>query len=338
MALGGPGVIAPKPTPSSPPQPKDPFGGARSTRPPTPTSGFGQPRNPISEGSQGPEPRLSQFDSLDEFNAAMDVWEATGGAGKAAPWEDYVIDIVNYQIGNAASWLGINPDPYYTWFASHQTEMLNGITPSAGFFRDNPELLTVEHLQGFATMGIWWLQGQRPELLDGINRAPFKKGGGGARGPTASEIRASFDIDELSRGVTSMWNAYLMEEPKDAKGIASAYVEEIVRNPEQKLDFKAYVLRKIEGTSKYGILAKNKPPHQSYEQFIGQLMGQALSVLGGGEGEQVGNLVGDAMQLASSPDGFAQRLGKERQVTGSAPFVQNLEAQLRAVKGVFKNA
>ena len=304
----------------------------------SPESGPGFPIVP--GGNVGPEPRLADFGGdFTAFNQAFDEFEAAGDGGKSAPWEEYIIDIVNYQIGNAAEWLGLNPDPYYTWFASHQTEMLNGITPSAGFFRENPDLLTVEHLNGFARMGIWWLQGQQPQLADGLNKEPFRKGGGGGRrGPTASEIRASFDIDELSRGATQLWNAYLMEEPKDAVGIAKAYVEAIVRNPEQKLDFKSYVLREIEGTAKYAVLAKNKPTHQPYENFIGPLMAQASSFLGGGEGTQVGDLVGDAAQLASSPDAFAQRLGKERQITGSAPFLQSMEAQLRAVKGVFKNA
>ncbi len=302
----------------------------------------GRPISPIVEGGQvGPEPRLADFGGdFQAFNDAFDEFElAGGGGGKRAPWEEYVIDIVNFEIGNAAKFLNIDPDPYFTWFASHQTEMLNGITPSAGFFRENPQLLTVEHLNGFAQMGVWWLRGQQPHLADGLGKEPFKKGGGGGRrGPTASEIRASFDVDELSRGVTQLWNAWLMEEPKDAVGIAKAYVEAIVRNPEQKLDFKSFVLREIEGTAKYAVLAKNKPTHQPYEDFIGPLMAQASSFLGGGEGTQVGDLVGDAAQLASSPDAFAQRLGKERQITGSAPFLQSMEAQLRAVKGVFKNA
>jgi len=312
-----------------------PTGGGAATFP----KPVGAPRNPILPGG-GQEPNITDFPDFDSYLAASDEFELTSDANKAAPWEDYVIDVVTWQINNAAKILGLNPDPYLAWFEANELNMINGITPSAQSFRENPGLLTVDHLQGLGVMAAWWLMGQRPELKVGINKEPFKatRGGSGRRGPSASEIRASFDIDELSRNITELWNGYLLEEPKDARGIAKAYVEQIVRNPEQKLDFKSYVLRQIEGTAKYQVLSKNKGEFQSYENFIGPLLAQATAFLGAGDPGQVSNLVGNAAQLASSPDAFVQRLGKERQVTASAPFIQGLEAQVRSVKGVFRNA
>ncbi len=332
------GQPGPSATSAPAPQPPsdDPFGGSRTETQPGSNVVVGGAGQPITSGG-APEPSRINFASEEDFQVAYGEWAALGGASKAAPWEDYVVSIVAEQIRNAAKIMGFNEEAYLTWFEANTTNMLNGITPSAGFFRENPQLLTVEHLTGLASMGIWWLQAQRPELAEGLRQPTFKSGGGGTGRPTAAQIRASFDVDELARGVQDLWRGYLLDENDDPRGVARDYIEEIVRNPEQKLDFKSYVVRRIEGTADYARFAKRKPPHMSYEAFLGPYAASAAAMLGPGDEGQVKGLVQGGTGLASSPSTFQQRLSKERQVTGSAPFINNLETRLQSMKGVFRS-
>ena len=76
-------------------------------------------------------------------------------------------------------------------------------------------------------------------------------GGRGRGGPTAAEIRAKFDLDELADAVEDQWYSALLTHAPDARGLARAYVDQVVANPQQKLDFNTFVEKRIENTSRY---------------------------------------------------------------------------------------
>lgn len=302
----------------------------------------------IDEEQPDEYPKPENWDQLSP--EAQLNWEATFGIkneeAKKIPitaWEDYVFGVAVDQIKNSAKILGLSPDAYEGWFDSHRTRMVKEIMPAyfgwtgnAEYYQRHPEELTVEHITGLGNMAIWWLQKERPELQDGLNK-PTAGGGGGGRGRGGPTLK-SFDIDAMATEVSDMWRGWLLQDAPDPRGIARAYVNQVLGDPDQALDFENYVRTRIEGSAQYQVLAKRKPEALSYPQFMQPYLQSALQVLGPGQGTQVADIVGGGMQLASSPYSFGQRLQREDQVTQSAPFINRLEAQLRSVAGVFRGS
>lgn len=161
-----------------------------------------------------------------------------------------------------------------------------------------------------------------------------RRGSGGARGPTAQDIRNRFDIEELTRSVDDL-NRMLVFEPNDnAKKIARDYVEVVVRGKgEVKVDFESFVRDKIEGTSRFKSIYRNKPKALNPEQYMAPFYSQARTVAAG---DEAADLAIAGAQFGASTSAFQSRLARTDSVTGSAPFVNNLQGRLEELNSVFK--
>lgn len=162
---------------------------------------------------------------------------------------------------------------------------------------------------------------------------PGQPGSPGSRGLTAAEIRQSFDMDELSRTVTQLYQGMLFDEPRDPRGLAKAYVDAIVANPDQKLDFESFVTTQIEKEPRYAAIYANKPAGMTAGQFMAPYMNSAAQVL---RPSNAGEAARAGAQLGSSPDAFREKLGRSREAQVSTPFITGLENRITQLGNLFK--
>jgi hypothetical protein len=297
------------------------------------------PPRPVGLDDVGPAPQLEDFPGDNQgFTEALTAWEIANETKiPAAAWEGYVLGRAIWEINNAAAIFGFDADPYITWLNMNSNLLLNGIMPNAQKWREEPERVDVNMMRTWGDMAVWWLKGQFPELADALGQPAFTTSRGRGSGRRGAS-RADFDVEELARGANQLWQAYLIEDAPDARGLAESYINQVLKNPLQRLDFESFVKGKIEKTARYALMDERRPEGLTYEQWIGDYTAKVRSILGPGEDGQVGRIIQSAAQLASSDDELSGRLRRERQVKTSAPFIQGLEAQLLAVKDVFRGS
>lgn len=199
-------------------------------------------------------------------------------------------------------------------------------------------------LQGFNNMSDYarnWFQLKMPSLRDtwengaGGASARSSSGGGGPRLPTEAEIRQQFDLDQLAAQAQNIWRGTLLEELDDPRGLARRYVDAVVAGRgEQKIDFNTWVDKRTEETARSASIYKNKPESMSKAQFITPYLNNAQQVMGATD-EAAGVAIGGA-QFGASGQSFQERLKRTDQVTGSAPFINQLEARMGDLRKVFK--
>lgn len=186
--------------------------------------------------------------------------------------------------------------------------------------------------QGLATIHTWawdWMRMQQPNI-----RQPNRKGSGsGRRGPTAAEIRASFDLDLLTNRANELWQTLVLEDNAQARAQAKAYVEAIVRNPEQKLDFDTFIEEQAKKTARFGSIYRNLPNGMNPRQYMAPYIAMASQFAAPGE---VNDLAIGGAQFGADPAAFRARLGRTDAVTSSAPFIQGLENRMRDLSGVLR--
>ena len=174
--------------------------------------------------------------------------------------------------------------------------------------------------------------------LSGVDLAGIGTGsrGSGRRGPTAADIRNSFDEDQLTDAVEKIWGAHLLEDAPNARGLAKQYIEAIVASGgQQEIDFQTFVKTRMEQTSRWQQLYQNKPEGQDPLQYIGPYLSMAQSAVGGGR-TQANSLAAGAAALGASQDAFAQRLQRTDEMTGSTGFINGLEDRVRGVKDLLR--
>lgn len=167
-----------------------------------------------------------------------------------------------------------------------------------------------------------------------LARVPTGGGGGGRRGLSAADIRKQFDIEELARSVDEMNRELVFEPHQDAKRVARAYVEAVVRGKgEQKIDFRTYVESQIENTSRFKSIYRRKPEGVNARQHMAPYIQQARAAARPGDAAELA--IGGA-QFGATAEQFRARLGREDAVTGSAPFISSLEGRLQSLNSVLK--
>ena len=163
--------------------------------------------------------------------------------------------------------------------------------------------------------------------------------GSGRRGPSAADIRESFDENELTAAVEEYWGAYLLEDAPNARAIARSYIDAVVATgAQQKLDFETFVVERIKQAPRYRQIYANKPEGRSELEYITPYTSMATQVLGGSSGnrKQLGSIVAGGAALGSSPDAFAERLKRTDAVKNSSGFIRSLEDTTAAVRGVLR--
>lgn len=158
--------------------------------------------------------------------------------------------------------------------------------------------------------------------------------GSGRSGPTAEDIRNQFDIKELTNMVNQMNRDLVFEDHPDAGKLARQYVDAVVATRgEKKIDFATFVEEQISATSRFKSIYRNKPEHLSATQYMAPYMGAARQIASPHEADDIA-IAG--AQFGASATAFGERLKRTDAVTGSAPFIQELEGRLRNLNSLFK--
>lgn len=169
------------------------------------------------------------------------------------------------------------------------------------------------------------------------DRSAISRGGtgrAGSRKPTATEIRNQFDLDQLTNSVNDIWRVMLLEEHDNPRKLASDYVEAIVRTGAEKtIDFETFVRERARKTARHASIFRNKPESESEESLIQRYYQSAMNILRPNNAAEVA--IGGA-QFGADAATFSARLGRSKEVTGSAPFITGLENRMSDLKGLFR--
>lgn len=259
-------------------------------------------------------------------------------------WQDYLRDRLFKEIPSIAETFGEDPRSYEAFLHKVFPEMLGAVQRSIQSDYLKPLNLTAspqgfEFIYGIATNWLSSRDGRLAAAFD--NRELWATGGrgsgGGGRGgpvrPTAEQIRAQFDLDELAAEARDVWRSTVLDEPTDARGMASAYVEAIVQNPDQRLDFKTFIEKQAEGTARYVSLYRNKPPGMTPAQYLMPYLNTAQQMA---RPKEAVNIAAGGAQLGADPAAFRSRLNRTNANTTSAPFISSLESRMTGLKRVLK--
>ncbi len=247
------------------------------------------------------------------------------------PWQEAVVDVIEADMKSVADQLGLDKNYLTGWLAANQLEMLRYLettldpTARIGMGAINPTGAggLAELINRARSWVGWYFPGFRDAvLLDKPTSGP------GRRGPSAADIRASFDLDQLTSTVNQMAQALILDTMPNASAVAKSYIDAIVANPSQNLDFETFARDRILETARAKTIYKNKPDAITEEQFLQPYVQAFMQRAGPGFGDQLATTATAGARLGASPDAFQARLDRTRQVQTGAPFLANLGRRL----------
>lgn len=273
-------------------------------------------------------------------------------------WQETVFDQIEDDIDSIADKYDLDLNYLQGWFngqkdnlAGHLEKYMNqpmeiGAPTTGAASRQvpvNADPSTPQGMQNLILQARNWIGTRWPAFQEGLT-AEIPSGSSGRRGrsgrgrgrPTEAEIRAQFDMTQLTNAVNQMSRALLLEESDDAKAVAEAYVGAIVQNPDQKLDFETFAREKILSKPRAKLIYANKPEGMSEEQFLQPFFQAAQQRIGPGFGSQAADIAIEGARFGASPQAFQARLNRTRQVQSSAPFLRNLGEKISSVRRVLK--
>ena len=265
-------------------------------------------------------------------------------------WQDAVIERIMDDINELGKQLDIDVDYVAGWFQGQQLNLISyledtmnasgarGAGPygGAGNMTETPE-----GMAALFAMARNWVGIRFPAFNEAVNGSGSgsgrgRSGGGGPKKPTAEEIRAQFDTKQMANIVNDMSRGLVLQEAKDADKLVNTYINAIIKNPEQQLDFETFVRTHVLSSNRAKAIYMDKPESMSHEQFLQPYVQAAQQMIGPGFGEQLANIATGGARLAASPDAYRSRLNRERQVQLSTPFLNRMGEQLREVAGVLR--
>lgn len=266
--------------------------------------------------------------------------------GEDFSWAEMIYGYLPNTILNYAESQGWDPRTYGGWVDQQMPELLTWLdsivysgpttTVADRAERQANFYQTPEGFQHLFQLGLNWFA-SRDSRLRGINgsrpRGGRGRGGGGSRGPSADEIRAQFDLDQLSDMAAGIWRGSLLEEPKNARDMAKAYVEEIVKNPKQKLDFETYIKKRVESSDRYASIYRNKPEGMDAPTYIQRYYQSALQFLRPRNAEDVAI---QGAQFGADPNAFRGLVNRQDETISSTPFISKIEDRMTRVRGVLR--
>lgn len=159
------------------------------------------------------------------------------------------------------------------------------------------------------------------------------RGYGRGSGGGAGSLRGSFDIDQLAQGIRQMWSLYLRATPNvNAHGLAKAYVDQVVANPAQTLDFSTWVKGRMKEDPKWKFTFQNKPHGVSPEEYMQGYAGAIIGTLGQQKG--IGQAIRGQAALNATPGDVQGFLGMQDQIIRSTGFMGNIEERFRSARKI----
>lgn len=292
-------------------------------------------------GSDGPEitggpvnvygKDLSEFDWRAKFRTDMvsqaEKWADQLGVDKFA-LDSFVRDQLDGALGY------ITQSVFMPNRGSTITNLGDGVLSQSPDGAWQPE--STQDWQQIWDAGVLYFSGKLGVDLQNIGS---RGGGGGSRGPSAADIRNSFDEDELTDAVQSLWGAHLFEDTTEARSIAKNYINAVVAGKGQKeIDFKTFVTNRMKQTPRWKMIYRNKPEGQDPLDYSSKYAQMAESAVGGGQGNKklVGSLAAGGAALGASQDAFAGRLQRTDAQRNSQGFINGLEDTVRGVSQVLR--
>lgn len=261
-------------------------------------------------------------------------------------WQDAVIDKLEDDIKGVAKTYDLDLDYLLGWFGGQKDALISYLENDTGLLRRaglGPDPITVPGtVNNLIEAGRLWLGNYIPNFYAAIKTSGAGgRGSGSGRsrgggGPTAAEIRAQFDVNEMVQRIQDASRGLILAEYDGAAALANTYIDMIVKNPEQQLDFNTFVRGKILGSARAKVLYKSKPESMSEEQYLQPYVQSAMQMIGPGYGEQLGEIASGGAMLNADPNAFRARLQRTSQVQSSAPFLKNLGDQISGIKGVLR--
>ena len=159
--------------------------------------------------------------------------------------------------------------------------------------------------------------------------------GSGRRGPTPDEIRAMFDIDALADRVNQLSRMFLIQDHKDPRKVAQAYVEAIVATQaQQEIDFDTFVEKELKKDPRWNVIFAAKPDGMDEQMWIQRYVQQVSSMLGGGD--ESTQIAFEMAALGADPGGVQERLGRTRAVRSSSNWVNRFEDSVRSISEILR--
>lgn len=266
-------------------------------------------------------------------------------------WQNAVIGKVESDIKAVAKKYEMDLDFLLGWFDGQKDNLINyldnkvvnsgrieGADPQRPF-RVGASPMDPEGMQVLFDAAQLWIGQYFPGFRDAITaELPSTSGrrGRGSGRPTAAEIRAQFDMDALIEAVNQMSRGLILTEFDSARAVAKSYVDAIVANPEQKLDFETFARARILNSPRAKVIYKDKPEALSHEQFLQPYVQAASQMIGPGHGNQLANIATGGARLGADPNAFRARLQRTRQVQSSTPFLSKLGDRVSGLKQVLR--
>jgi hypothetical protein len=195
-----------------------------------------------------------------------------------------------------------------------------------------------ETLEGFndfvSQVWDWYAKKASIDIGEWNSSGAIPRGRGNGRGSASpADIRKQFDITELANGATTLWQGLLLEEPKNARAMAEAYVDAVVAEKgEQRIDFATFITEQARKTARYASIYRNKPESMGESQFLNPFVAAAQQVA---RPDNVADLAIGGAQFGADASTFGARLRRTEEFTSSSNFINEFEGRLRDLNNLF---
>lgn len=250
-------------------------------------------------------------------------------------WQEALRGTLQGLVKSFSDELGMYPGMAEQWIQANFSSLLRYLKRdvmldegSVGYYTRSARGLTA-----LTNISLQWISGRIPGMQDAMNN---QGGGGGGGVGKPVDIRAQFDLSQLASEVTKMSRGYLLQEHKDPRGLARAYVDAVVKNPDQNLDFQTFVVDHLKANPRWGTLYKHKPAALDELQYIGQYTSVGQQMLGANSGQDWSGEQAHAMALGADPQAWNERLERSNSYTSQAPFIAKLEAKVSGLSHILK--